>query len=224
MAFQGFDTVVTGSMATGTTRYWAVAVAAGHVVVDTAQTHLPLRHSHHRYAIDGPNGVQQLTIPLVAESHTIGTAMRDVRISEHGNWRRLHWGALYSAYGRTPYFDYVAPDLEPIIHGGQHFLLDFNQAMQALIADFMMLPVKFTHEDYTPRDGVLDLRRTLDAKRADDLPIDDLPYYQAWQARHPFLPALSVLDLLMNEGPTAIVTLTKMCRQDANNSTEGKKK
>ena len=217
MAFQGFDTVVTGSVATGSTRYWAVAVAAGHVVVDSGQTHLPLRHSHHRYAIDGPNGVQQLTIPLVAESHTISSTMRDVRISEHGAWRRLHWGALFSAYGRSPYFDFIAPELETIIHGEQRFLLDFNQAMQALIADFMMLPVTFTNEDYTPRDGVLDLRRTLDGKRADTLPISDVPYYQAWNSRHPFMPALSILDLLMNEGPTAIITLTKMCHSSTKN-------
>ena len=212
MAFQGFDTVVTGSMATGSTRYWAVAVAAGHVVVDTAQTHLPLRHSHHRYAIDGPNGVQQLTIPLVAESHTIGTAMRDVRISEHGNWRRLHWGALYSAYGRTPYFDYIADDLQRLLlDDSDPSLLHFNQRLTHLIIDFLDLPITVQLLDSSiEADACCDLRQVLGTKRTDGLPIADVPYHQLWADRHGFTPGLSILDLLMNCGRESIFTLMKM--------------
>ena len=206
-----------GSACPGSVRYWAAAIAAGTVYIDRDERHLPLRHSHHRYAIEGPNGVQQLTVPLVGETHNMATPMCNVRISEHGNWRRLHWGALYSAYGRTPYFEHIAPELESIIvNGHQTHLLDVNTQLQLLIVDFMDLPVTLVADDTssaTDGAGVVDLRGKIDMKRPDQLPIADLPYYQVWSTRHGFVPRLSVLDLMMNEGREGILTLTRMTQE-----------
>ena len=205
-------TLITGSMCPGSVRYWAAALAAGTVYIDLEERHLPLRHSHHRYAIEGPNGVQQLTVPLVGETHNMATPMREVRISEHGNWRRLHWGALYSAYGRTPYFDHIAPDLEAIIvDGHQTHLLELNTQLQQLVVEFMDLPILFNaHCSPTSSINYTDLRGKIDMKRPDVLPIVDVPYYQVWADRHGFVPRLSILDLLMNEGREGIFTLQNM--------------
>ena len=205
-------TLITGSMCPGSVRYWAAALAAGTVYIDPEERHLPLRHSHHRYAIEGPNGVQQLTVPLVGETHNMVTPMREVRISEHGNWRRLHWGALYSAYGRTPYFDHIAPELEAIIvDGHQTHLLELNTQLQQLIVEFMDLPIHFsaqsTHQDFL---NFIDLRGKIDMKRPDTFPLTDVPYYQVWAHRYGFVPRLSILDLLMNEGREGIFTLLRM--------------
>lgn len=209
-------TLITGSMCPGSVRYWAAALAAGTVYIDPEERHLPLRHSHHRYAIEGPNGVQQLTVPLVGETHNMVTPMREVRISEHGNWRRLHWGALYSAYGRTPYFDHIAPELEAIIvDGHQTHLLELNTQLQQLIVEFMDLPIHFcaqsTHQDFF---NFIDLRGKIDMKRPDTFPLTDVPYYQVWADRHGFVPRLSILDLLMNEGHEGIFTLLRMAITD----------
>ena len=209
-------TLITGSMCPGSVRYWAAALAAGTVYIDPEERHLPLRHSHHRYAIEGPNGVQQLTVPLVGETHNMVTPMREVRISEHGNWRRLHWGALYSAYGRTPYFDHIAPELEAIIvDGHQTHLLELNTQLQQLIVEFMDLPIQFsaqsTHQDFL---NFIDLRGKIDMKRPDTFPLTDVPYYQVWADRHGFVPRLSILDLLMNEGREGIFTLLRMAITD----------
>ncbi|MBR1803492.1 MAG: WbqC family protein [Muribaculaceae bacterium] len=178
--------------------WWAAALAAGSVVINTDERRLSLRHGHHRYSVCGPNGVQQLTIPLVASTRTMDTPMSDVLISEHAHWRRVHWGALYSAYGRTPYFDYVAPALEPIINGRQTHLLDFNRQMQQLITDFMQLPIAF---DYRP----------LCSQATEQINLSPVHYYQVWESKHGFMPGLSILDLMMNEGPEGIFTLMRMC-------------
>ena len=201
-------------MAAGSVRYYAACVKAGIVAVDTTEQHLPLRHSHHRYAIAGPNGVQQLTVPLVGETNAMHVPLRDVRISEHASWRRLHWGALFSAYGRTPYFDYVASDLEPVIMGNQQWLLDYNEQLQQVIVDFMDLPIEFVHACDVDLTNATDLRRALGGKKVDTLPIDNVPYYQVWQDRHGFLPGLSILDLMMNMGRDGILTLLKMTQNN----------
>lgn len=197
-------------MCAGSVRYYAACVAAGKVAIDTDETRLPLRHSHHRYAIAGPNGVQQLTVPLVGDTNAMPVAMRDVRISEHASWRRLHWGALFSAYGRTPYFDYVAADLEPVIMGAQRWLLDYNEQLQQVIVDFMDLPVDFVHATDADTSMATDLRGRIGGKKPDSLPIASVPYYQVWQDRHGFVENLSILDLMMNMGREGIFTLLKM--------------
>ncbi|MBR1883006.1 MAG: WbqC family protein [Muribaculaceae bacterium] len=204
--------ILTGSMCAGSVHYWAVALAMGHVWIETDERHLPLRHSHHRYRIAGPNGVQTLTVPLVGESHTMATPMSEVRISEHGNWRRLHWGAIFSAYGRSPYFDFVADELEPIIMGEQTHLLDFNRAMQQLIVSFLDFPITFEYGMAAHVPTTVHLRRWCEGKRHQPAQPATavVPYYQVWQHRHGFLPDLSILDLLMNMGRESIYILRKM--------------
>lgn len=203
--------IVMGSMAAGSVRCYAAMVAAQKVYVDRNEMRLPLRHSHHRYIIDGPNGAQRLTIALQSASHLMHTPMHAVRISEHGNWRHLHWGALYSAYGKSPYFDYIAPDLHDIIHGNQSSLLDFNTQLQTLIIDFLDLPIEIITTDITPEitAEAIDLRGKIGGKKPDALAINTVPYHQVWAARHGFLPNLSILDLLMNTGRECIYTLLK---------------
>ena len=201
-----------GSMCAASVRCYAAALKAGTLLVDLEEKHLPLRHSHHRYMIDGPNGVQTLTVPLVGSTNNMMTPLRDVLISEHGDWRRLHWGALFSAYGRSPYFDYVADDLSRVIHGSQRYLHDFNQQLHEVIVDFMDLPLITRYIDNRDHleEGILDLRGRIAMKKADTLPIDNVPYYQMWTASQGFAPNLSILDLMMNMGREGIFTLLEM--------------
>ncbi len=209
-------TVVMGSMCAASVRCYAAALQAGSLVVDLDECRLPLRHSHHRYRIDGPNGVQTLTVPLVGSTNNMMTPLRDVLISEHGDWRRLHWGALYSAYGRSPYFDYVADDLYRVIYGTQRHLHEFNAELHALIVDFMDLPITTRYMGKVEVEGETkadDLRGRIGMKKPDSLPIADVPYYQMWTATRGFCPDLSILDLMMNMGREGIFTLMEMTKK-----------
>ena len=83
-----------------------------------------------RCLIASANGVQALTVPV---EHSAGNCLvKDVRISDHGNWRHLHWNALRSAYGKSPFFDYYEDDLHPFFENINPnrwaYLFDFNEA------------------------------------------------------------------------------------------------
>ena len=204
-----------GSMCAASVRCYAAALKAGTFLVDIDERRLPLRHSHHRYRIDGPNGLQTLTVPLVGSTNNMATPLCDVLISEHGDWRRLHWGALYSAYGRSPYFDYVADDLSRVIHGSQRYLHEFNAQMHEVIVDFMALPLatRYLHGvGQQDMRGVSDLRGRIGMKKPDALPIADVPYYQMWTEAGGFSAGLSILDLMMNAGREGIITLMEMSK------------
>ena len=205
-----------GSMCAASVRCYAAALKAGALLIDLDERHLPLRHSHHRYRIDGPNGVQTLTVPLVGSTNNMMTPLRDVLISEHGDWRRLHWGALFSAYGRSPYFDYVADDLSRVIHGSQRYLHEFNRQLHEVIVDFMDLPLVTrypTSTEIKTEGETLDLRGRIAMKKDDTLPIGNVPYYQMWTTKSGFCPDLSILDLMMNMGREGIFTLMEMAER-----------
>lgn len=82
-----------------------------------------------RCVIATANGVQALTVPVERTTEPAAAAdspqalkclMKDVRISDHGNWRHLHWNALMSAYGESPFFEYYADDIRPFFERGGH--------------------------------------------------------------------------------------------------------
>ena len=211
MLVPSVSSIIMGSMCAASVRCYAVALRAGTLLVDLDERRLPLRHSHHRYRIDGPNGIQTLTVPLVGSTNNMMTPLRDVLISEHGDWRRLHWGALFSAYGRSPYFDYVADDLSRVINGNQRWLHDFNAQMHEVIVDFMDLPIETRYVDGGDFPvGSDDLRGRIAMKKPNALPIANVPYYQMWTAQGGFKPDLSILDLMLNMGREGILTLMEM--------------
>ena len=92
-----------------------------------------------RCLIASANGVQALTVPV---EHSAGNCLvKDVRISDHGNWRHLHWNALRSAYGKSPFFDYYEDDLHPFfenIHPNRWaYLFDFNEAIREKMCELI---------------------------------------------------------------------------------------
>ena len=163
-----------------------------------------------RCVIATANGTQTLTIP-VEKSDGDKCLMRDIRISDHGNWRRLHWNALATAYGDSPFFDYYADDLRPFYEQRFAFLLDFNMQMTAKLCELLdITPTISLSEEYV-RDvesGVDDFREVIRPKHpmpdADFIP---KPYYQVYAQRHGFIPNLSILDLLFNMGNEAVFYL-----------------
>ena len=81
-----------------------------------------------RCIIATAQGLQSLSVPVEVDGDMTltKTPVKDVRISDHGNWRHLHWHALMSAYGESPFFDYYADDLRPFFERKWKYLIDFN--------------------------------------------------------------------------------------------------
>ena len=157
-----------------------------------------------RALIAAENGALPLTIPVV-HSGGIRQAMRDVRISEHGNWRRMHWNALVSAYKKSPFFDYYADDFRPFYEKRYEFLADFNIQLHHTVCELLGL-----EREVAALDSVDSSAQLLDCRSlADPSTVVDAPhrYYQVFEQRNGFLPNLSIADLLFNMGPEGLITL-----------------
>ena len=193
-------------------RYYAHLYTAPHAVIETCDNYVKQTYRN-RCLIAGPNGVQALTVPI--EKPALGkAAMRDIRISDHGNWRHLHWNALQSSYERSPFFEYYADDLRPFYERRIEFLLDFNEGLQQTILNLLDLSPTILHTDAylaAPSEDILDLRELISPKRPwqDDTTFIPQPYYQVFSHKHGFQADLSIVDLLFNMGPEARIILKK---------------
>lgn len=165
-----------------------------------------------RCNIAGPEGVLSLSVPIIRPD-TPKCAMKNIRISDHGNWRHLHWNAIESAYNNTPFFEYYKDDLRPFYENKYTFLADFNEELRCKICELMDISpvVEHTasyHTDFLPDEA--DYREVIHPKKdytevdKDFLP---KPYYQVFESRHGFLPNLSIIDLLFNMGPESVLVL-----------------
>ena len=165
-----------------------------------------------RCVIATANGTQTLTVPIERYDGT-KCPMRDIRISDHGNWRHLHWNALVSAYGETPFFEFYADDLRPFFEKQHTFLFDLNLDIMHTMCQLLDVRPQVTlSEQYivlpSVDDAVVDFREAIRPKHPlPDADFNPTPYYQVRAQRHGFLPNLSILDLLFNEGPEGIFYL-----------------
>ena len=165
-----------------------------------------------RCVIATANGTQTLTVPIERYEGT-KCPMRDIRISDHGNWRHLHWNALVSAYGETPFFEFYADDLRPFFEKRHTFLFDLNLDIMHTVCQLLdVRPQVELSEHYivlpSENDEVVDFREAIRPKHPlPDADFNPTPYYQVRAQRHGFLPNLSILDLLFNEGPEGIFYL-----------------
>jgi hypothetical protein len=167
-----------------------------------------------RCVIGNADGLLALTVPT-EKAATPKCYMRDVRISEHGNWRHQHWNALEAAYGQTPFFLYYEDDIRPFYEQRFKFLFDFNLQLTALCCQLIDIhPVLRPTEDFTSPllEGVgetSDFRSLIHLKQdpACDPSFHPVPYYQVFANRFGFRPNLSIVDLLFNMGPESLLVL-----------------
>ena len=176
-----------------------------------------------RCIIPTTNGLQALSIPVTCpDNQSLSkTPFRDIRITDHGNWRHIHWNALCSAYGESPFFEYYQDDIRPFFEKKWDFLIDFNHAIMMCMlnlldiekqpqytASFQPLPPKEAAmvTDSTPERT--DFRNSIRPKHPENDPtFVAKPYYQVYQQKIGFQPNMSILDLLFNEGNEAVLWL-----------------
>jgi hypothetical protein len=168
-----------------------------------------------RCMILAANGPIVLSIPILGGPGAKGL-MKDIQLTYDHNWQHLHWRSILSAYKNSPFFDYYADDLEPFYHNRKwKYLLDFNTEIQEVIFDAINIKptVAFTESYLKSEDipsGIKDFRYTIHPKtqkREPDEDFEPLPYSQVFSQKFSFIPNLSILDLLLNEGPETVSVL-----------------
>lgn len=170
--------------------------------------HFQKQSYRNRAYILGSNKILSLHVPL---NYTNKTTLKDVRIDHSQRWVKDHWGAIYSSYGKAPFFEFFANDFKTIWEVKHEFLLDLNVKMLMLCLKLMDLKIKFEFTDsyvMSPPEEDIDYRNHIHPK----IEFTDRNIYQqriySQLFGNRFVPNLSIVDLIMCEGPQAGSILT----------------
>ncbi|MFH9561233.1 WbqC family protein [Streptomyces globisporus] len=188
------------------------------------------RGRQHRNTIaDHAGRTVRLTVPV---RRAFGQPLAEVTIADPG-FRQRHWRTLSETYRRAPHFGRYADRLDELYARPWTRLVDLNEAVTRLILDALDLDVRLVRTSSDPPTGtrtaaLADLCRRHEANvlrvgtgatgyldgdllsRAgigiEVATYDHVPYGASRSAR------LSVLDLLMHEGPRARTVLAAGAR------------
>ena len=161
-----------------------------------------------RCTIAAANGPLSLSVPII-KPDSLKCLTKDIRISDHGNWRHLHWNALCSAYNMSPFFEYYADDFAPFYEKRFTFLLDFNEQLREQICSLLDITPNIRQTETYEPPVAHDFRESIQPRHP--LPDPDFtprPYYQVFQEKFGFQPNLSIVDLLFNMGPESLLYLS----------------
>lgn len=159
-----------------------------------------------RCYIDSPNGALALSVPIV---HGSSKKIKDIQISYRQNWVSEHLQALDTAYGKAPFYEVLRPELKNILQQQIPTLIELNhillkQILQWLRINTSLIPTTMWQREPT----VPDYREAFHPKKKASWQC--APYRQMFDHKHGFLPNLSVIDLLCNEGPAAYDLLKEL--------------
>lgn len=169
------------------------------------QEHYIRQTYRNRCLIATAGGVHALSIPVskLLPNHC---PIKDIKIDYSENWQRAHWKTIETAYNKSPFFLYYRDYFEVFYTRETTFLLDFNSQMLEVIGSLLHVQIRMIPtESYVKETsaGCRDLRQAINPKKclSPDYSFRNLnAYRQVFNDKSAFIPNLSILDLLFNEG------------------------
>jgi len=179
-----------------------------------------------RNKIKMPSGPLWLTVPVKLRDH-FNKQIKDIELADQ-KWQKNHWMAIELNYKKTRYWDEYAPKIKPIYEKEYRTISDICYEQLILLLDLLDIKTKIIRSselkefESKKRQLVLDICREINAKvyvsgalgknyldKSEFNEADIKLYFQDY--KHPvygqrwgeFVPYMSVIDLLFNEGPNS---------------------
>ena len=185
------------------------------VVLIEACEHYAKQSWRNRCRFYAADGAQTLSYPVCHED--FDKPISRMHIDWKTDWLTRHERAIVSAYRSSPYFEYYQDELFAILDSRPELMLDFNTEILRFLLRKTGIPaeIRFTANWAAPEEygnEVADLRESIHPKRPNTILKNlglDKPYWQVFSTKFGFIPGLSIMDLLFNEGPDSICHLLR---------------
>lgn len=186
-----------------------VACASGSEIIIDGGENYQKQSIRNRYHILSANGVLPLTVNVTGQKgEKIPTGQITIDYDKH--WVREHLRAIESAYRSAPFFEHYFPEIQSLIETKYFNMKELFQISFPKWLKMLKLECNWLYsESFVETEADLDLR--IPIKRPSDFPdsLNSKKYIQVFSDRFAFQPNLSIIDLLMNQGPAANTFLPK---------------
>ena len=181
------------------------ALLKNDIIVIEAHEYFEKQSYRNRCKILTTNKVDDLTVPVKNGNTKI--LIKDLRIDYHQDWTRRHWGAIHSAYGKSPFFEFYADYFKKILDKKPDFLFDFNLDLLTICLKLLRLEKTIIFTEEYEKDVENDFRGQIHPKKT----YQENQLYQPVKYRqnfgNEFEPNLSILDLLFCQGNQSLKIL-----------------
>ncbi|MCU0390180.1 MAG: WbqC family protein [Thermoflexibacter sp.] len=177
--------------------YVAALLEADQLSLEVNEFYIKQTYRNRCY-IKTANQIDRLSVPI-QNTHK-GTKFKDVRVDYSQRWQKVHWGAIFSAYGNAPFYEHLKDEIHAIIFKKHEFLLDLNIETLTLCLNFLR------HHIYIDTTSVFQASYENDIQ---DLRNQFVPDNQSTTYMYPtyqqifgneFVKNLSIIDLLFCMG------------------------
>ena len=154
--------------------------------------------------------VETLTVPVLGANKKIRS--KDMLVDNEQLWSNKHWRSIKTCYGKSPYFEFFADEFVLAYEQEFKYLWELNYFLLTKCLKMMRLKVELTESGSYQKElegNVYDGRSLINPKRPHLLS----KVYQAQEYTqnfgNTFEANLSVVDLIMNEGPNSFAIIKK---------------
>lgn len=184
--------------------YFYYLINANDVYIDHYE-HYQKQSYRNRCKLLSSNGVLDLSVPVKKSDNN--SPFHIIELSYAEDWQKQHWRAIQSAYKNSPYFDFLEDEIEAFYTHQFQYLHELNaEQLKWVLKVFKQRKTLIYTKNYfdNATNIALDLRNSIHPKEqisdSAALAVIEKPYYQTFGTKFGFIPNLSILDLIFNEG------------------------
>ena len=181
--------------------YFAVLAKYSSVYVEACENYQKQSYRN-RCRIYAADGVQNLSFPVRHRNGTFSLPIREIEVDYSTPWVEKAERCIETAYRSSAYFEYYRDGLFAILDAHPRTLWELDMR----IIRFFMEKIGLRTE-LVPTTSFAPDALDIHPKRPNGILHElgaDRPYYQVFAERHGFIPGLSIMDLLFNEGPASL--------------------
>jgi hypothetical protein len=199
------STVVAPLAYTGSIGLWTLMTTAQTLIIEQYDYYQKQTLRNRTY-IHGANGKLLLSIPVKHLGKIGHQYYHNVAIENSFAWQKQHWKSIQSAYRSSPYFEFYEDELAVFYNTSFLSLYAFNKAYFELLLKLVGWKPRLVYtQSYEASIAATDIRAQIEQKN--NTADVGLKYTQVFEEKNGFIPNLSIIDLLFNEGPNTLTLL-----------------